>query len=73
LTAVISDSGLGLQPVAEKRESVRTKSNSDLHLIAVCLSFQVFADPVVLLSLFRKTMLWNNPWELPALNTESFS
>jgi hypothetical protein len=52
LTAVISDSGLGLQPVAEKRESVRTKSNNGLHLIAACLSFQEFADPVVLLSLF---------------------
>jgi hypothetical protein len=51
LTAVISDVGSDLQPATEISESARTKSNSSLHLIAACLSFQAFADPDVLLSL----------------------
>jgi hypothetical protein len=51
LTAVISEAELGLQPVAKKRESVRTTSNSGLHLIAAFLSFLAFAEPVEHLSL----------------------
>jgi len=43
LTAAISDSGLGLQPVAEKRKRVAAKIISDLHLITEFLSFQAFA------------------------------
>jgi hypothetical protein len=51
LTAAISEAELGLQPVAKKRDSVRTTSNSGLHLIAAFLSFQAFTDPVEHLSL----------------------
>jgi hypothetical protein len=47
LIAAMSVSGLGLQPVAEKRERAAAKIISDLHLIAAFLSFQTFADPVV--------------------------
>jgi len=41
----MSESGLGLQPVTEKKESVRTKSNSGLHLIAAFYPFNSSADP----------------------------
>ncbi|HME58491.1 MAG TPA: hypothetical protein VKF63_09140, partial [Terracidiphilus sp.] len=51
MTAVISDSGLDLQPVAVKRESARAKQNSNLHLIAALYPFNLFADPVELISL----------------------
>jgi hypothetical protein len=40
LTAVISDAGSVLQPVAKKRESVRAKNNSGLHLIAAVYPFK---------------------------------
>jgi hypothetical protein len=36
----MSDSGLGLQPVVEIREIVRTKNNSGLNLIAAFYPFK---------------------------------
>jgi hypothetical protein len=69
-TAVISDAGSGLQPVKEIRESTKAKRNSDLHLIA---AFYPFNYPPILSACisFLSTMLWNNPVDSPALNTES--
>jgi hypothetical protein len=40
LTAAISDSGLGLQPVAEIRERATAKTISDLYLIAAFYPFK---------------------------------
>jgi hypothetical protein len=53
LTAAIRDSGLGLQPVADKRERTTAKINSGLDLIAAFYPFDTSADPVVLLSLLE--------------------